>query len=578
MQILTTSKIKGCFYLVLGFLLCLPSLAFGQSFTELAASNYNTLPTGLQEAAVSWVDIDNDGDLDFIYTGRQSILSLPLFFIYRWDGTRFNREQPSITRVYNPTIAPADYDNDGDVDLFVAGTKAGGQFDVALYENNGIGIFSKNASYTTDFSSIDINTASQPAAAWGDYDNDGDPDLLFSWNEANPTNSPQLRLYNNTGIKLDESVVNQITNFGGSGVLNGDMDWGDFDQDGLLDIAIVGETSTGSISRVLRNLGNNQFQLQPLSVPGFKNGSVQWGDYDQDGLLDLLFCGESLGMGMTQVYRNTGTTFVLANSSMTGIRNGIARWADYRNNSGVSGSDGFPDVVIAGFDGTNSVLQTYFNNNGSGLFIADNSNTWLGYGNGTALAVGDFNEDRNIDILISGLENGTVATKIFERTSISTPAGVGAPILGAAVVNANSVTLNWDPPAGVTDSLSYNIYLGTSSQTDNEDGAESDLLTGERYIVRRGEVSITNKTYSNLPADTYYWSVQAIESNYRGSAFAAEGTFTIVNVLPNNSSFQDVTNTFPSAPTGVWKGLIEVADVDVDGDLDFLMGGAVNLG
>ncbi|MEM6343730.1 MAG: FG-GAP-like repeat-containing protein [Bacteroidota bacterium] len=542
----------------------------------MAGTNYNTLPFNLQDAAVSWIDVEGDGDLDFIYSGRQSILLPPVVHIYLRQGTSFQRLTNSITPVYNGTIAPADFDNDGDVDLFIAGSKAGGQFEVGLYQNNGSGFFSKNANFTTDFNSIDINIASQPSAAWGDYDNDGDPDLLFSWNEANPTNSPQLRLYTNTGIKLDESVVNQTTNFGGSGVINGDMDWGDYDQDGLLDIAITGETGSSSISRVLRNLGNNQFQLQPLSVPGFKNGSVQWGDYDLDGLLDLLFCGESMGVGMTQVYRNTGTTFSLVNSAMTGIRNGVARWGDYRNNAGNQGSDGYPDVIIAGFDGTTSIIQAYSNNNGSGFFNADNSNTWQGFGNGTALAIGDFNEDQSVDILIAGLENGTPATKIFERTSVSSPAAAGVPTLKAPVVSGNSVSLSWSPPAGFNNPLSYNIYLGTTSLTDDEDGAESDLLTGERFIARRGEIADSSKTYNNLPANTYYWSVQGIESNYKGTPFATEGTFTIVNVLPNNSSFQDVTLTgfSPSPPTGVWRGWMDAADFDADGDQDFIMIGS----
>ncbi|MFK7920754.1 MAG: FG-GAP repeat domain-containing protein, partial [Bacteroidia bacterium] len=383
MQTLNISTYKRYFYLLLGCVLGLPTIAEAQSYTELAGTNYNSLPINLQDAAISWLDIDGDGDLDFIYTGRQSVLLPPVVHIYRRQGASFQRITPSITAVYDGVIAAADYDNDGHVDLFIAGTKAGGQFDVGLYSNNGIGVFTKNPSYTTDLSSININTASKPAAAWGDYDNDGDPDLLFSWNQSAAGNSPQLRLYANTGIKLDESVVNQTTNFGGSGVINGDMDWGDYNQDGLLDIVLTGETSSSSISRVLTNLGNNQFQLLPLSVPGFKNGSAQWGDYDRDGQLDLLFCGESAGMGMTQVYRNNGTSFVLASSTMTGIRNGVARWGDYT-------SDGYLDVVIAGSNGLTNNLQTYIYNSGGGVFLPDNTNTWLGYGSGVALAFGDY--------------------------------------------------------------------------------------------------------------------------------------------------------------------------------------------
>ncbi|MFK7925638.1 MAG: FG-GAP repeat domain-containing protein, partial [Bacteroidia bacterium] len=202
---------------------------------------------------------------------------------------------------------------------------------------------------------------------------------------------------------------------------------------------------------------------------------------------------------------------------------------------------------------------------------------WLGYGSGVALAFGDYDDDQLLDILIAGLENGTAATKVFHRTSTAVTLPAVAPSLSTPVVNANSVTLSWTTPST---GLSYNLYLGTSSQSDDLDGAEADLSTGQRFIVRRGELASTTKTYNNLAAGTYYWSVQGIENNYKGTPFATEGTFTIVNILPNTSSFQDVTaaSFSPSPPTGVWKGLIEPADVDLDGDLDFLLAGADALG
>src|SRR5207253_1878954 len=86
--------------------------------------------------------------------------------------------------------------------------------------------------------------------------------------------------------------------------------WGDFDNDGDLDILITGFTGSSRISRVYRNDGGTFTDINAGLTP-VRRGSVAWGDYDNDGDLDILLTGEaSPGTNIARIYRNDGGTFI----------------------------------------------------------------------------------------------------------------------------------------------------------------------------------------------------------------------------------------------------------------------------
>ena len=94
-----------------------------------------------------------------------------------------------------------------------------------------------------------------------------------------------------------------------TGVLGGQISWGDYDNDGDLDLAIAGrDTVSTDVSKIYRNDGGGVFTDIEAALTGV-SGSVSWGDYDNDGDLDLALAGsynDGSAHYVSSIYRNDG--------------------------------------------------------------------------------------------------------------------------------------------------------------------------------------------------------------------------------------------------------------------------------
>ncbi len=232
-----------------------------------------------------WGDFDSDGDQD-LYAGNH--FNTPN--LYRNDGGTFTDIQPlADTGIKSGPddwhgAAWGDYNNDGFLDLYVVVGKARDGSD--FYINNGDETFMENALAA----GVKNDDGRGRVPQWVDYDNDGYLDIFV----ANDVNAAPHALYHNndgggTFTDVAESAEIDFT-FGADGVA-----WADYDNDGWMDFIL---TKTGSGNPKGFNLFRNRTdQNEPFEdvtdKVGFTSGDGQfprtaaWGDYDNDGDLDL---------------------------------------------------------------------------------------------------------------------------------------------------------------------------------------------------------------------------------------------------------------------------------------------------
>jgi hypothetical protein len=278
----------------------------------------------------------------------------------------------------------ADFDNDGYQDLFVATTNG-----IIVYKNRGDGSFDRitgNIGLT--------NSANANKIIFADFDQDGDLDMFAAGKAGN-----MLFRNNGDGTFTENAAAMNLTG-DKKGTLS--MDFGDWDDDGDLDIVALG--ADGGIELFNNNRHSNFSNISKavgLDNSQYKGTAITLGDYNNDGTLDILIAGGPGGKCF--LLKNEGGHFVAdekaseqLTNSLKGIKVYDVAFLDYDN-------DGHQDIIIAGVN-DNGVQKgvRLFHNDGSKGFSDANSllpeNVMQAY----RIAIADFNFDGDRDIFFFG--------------------------------------------------------------------------------------------------------------------------------------------------------------------------------
>ncbi|MBV5343795.1 VCBS repeat-containing protein, partial [bacterium] len=150
------------------------------------------------------------------------------------------------------------------------------------------------------------------ALSFGDFDNDGDLDLLVSgeYEMGMPIGKCMTKIYRNDNGKFVEYPTNLV------GVDSKNVGWVDIDHDGDLDIYVFGLSGYDedyqqlNASKIYIN-NNGVFTEKEFPIKIYSGDGIAWGDYDNDGDLDLALSGSSaFGIYYTKVYENRKGLFV----------------------------------------------------------------------------------------------------------------------------------------------------------------------------------------------------------------------------------------------------------------------------
>ena len=368
-----------------------------------AQAQFTDIKAGLKAAqygSAEWVDYDGDGDLDIMTNGQTANTSVETT-IYNNDGNgHFTAVNVGIANFRVGAYDWGDYDGDGDLDLVFFGSDSNGNNISALFPNdnsNGFGYMPLN---------LGIIFNSKYAVDGGDFDGDGDLDLVVTGQDT-ANGITATRIYRNDGAG---DFVN--INAGLTGLYTGGVEWGDYDGDGDLDLVITGQDDKHTAQTIIyRNDGLGKFIDVKAGIAGVTNYDhcLKWGDYDQDGDLDLAITGWNNNIGYTtQIYRNDGSdTFTLLNAGLVGAQSSSVDWGDYDG-------DGDLDLVETGeayINNTSTFATILYRNDGSGVFTDANANLpAVGYG--TAIW-GDYDRDGDPDLLVTGA--GADSTMIYRN-------------------------------------------------------------------------------------------------------------------------------------------------------------------
>ena len=283
---------------------------------------------------VAWGDYDADGDLDILIAGYTDGAEITKIYKNGGDDT-FGETSISFPVLTDGSTNFIDYNNDGYVDILLSGYD-GANYIAVLYKNNGDATFSD--------SGIFLPGAIKSSYEWGDYDNDGDMDIFITG--LGGDGNLFSKLFENTGNDVFVETLNDFV-----GAWLGDMAWGDYDNDGDLDILLSGYTfSTERITKLYKNDGEGNFdEVLFTGLVGVSHSSTVWGDYDNDGDLDVFIAGTYEGSGswvrVTDVFVNNGddTFSALGLTFSADAYWGESAWGDYNN-------DGRLDLICSGYD------------------------------------------------------------------------------------------------------------------------------------------------------------------------------------------------------------------------------------
>ena len=255
------------------------TILYLNSGSDMVRLNVDGIPN-VWGGSVEWGDVDGDGDADLLLAGARNLVvpfdAVTRVFLNNGDRT-FTDGGFNLPGIAFGDASWSDMDGDGDLDIALTGDTGDGNLYSGIFRND-------NGQF------VDIHADLPPllngSVAWADFDLDGDQDLFLTGGKIGPEilTGQSILFVNQNGIFTRHP-------FPFDGILSGEAVWGDYENDGDPDLYISGSSKPlgSGVGRLFRNV-NGQFAAE-LDLVGLSNSSVAFGDYNGDGDMDLVIVG-----------------------------------------------------------------------------------------------------------------------------------------------------------------------------------------------------------------------------------------------------------------------------------------------
>jgi hypothetical protein len=472
----------------------------------------------------SWCDYNSDGKFDLFISGIDDKTNIMHASLYKNNGnnTFTMTDVTNIPNLIYGCSAWGDYNNDGNVDLLTTGTKSGSSDanQTKLFKNNGNGNFQEI--------STSLPQIGEGYVEWVDMNNDGKLDVFIMG--INNQDKFEIGVYQNMG---NDSFVMKSVNFKSIYGSRGNFSkcqakWADFDNDGLKDVVISMGSSSDFDFRFYKNLGNFTFKEINIGLPKLNYVSMAVGDINQDGLIDLAFIGSknqtlySTDYNDIHLFINKGNlSFDTTNLiHQNGVFWNTMEMADFNN-------DGFPDILYFG-NWENKQLSLFSNNKNNTFSFTFQSIPDCDEG---GALFGDFNNDHNLDILYFGELNpsGKEISSMYQNTLVYKNIRPAPPVdLEVTAIN-KELKFAWNKSSDDStkaSSLYYNIRIGTRTNPDSLVSSNSTSQNLKYYHLGNANMNLSY-VYNNFPVGHYLANIQSIDNSYNVSDFSENLEFCI---------------------------------------------------
>ena len=486
-----------------------------KSFLVRRFVNSNQSITDLQQSALAWGDYNNDESPDLVVSGEDINGKSRTVLFDNKNGVLKENTEIILPYFKNGSFAWGDYDNDDDLDLALSGNSEVGIISLILRNNpTGTLMLDELNSYT-------IENVDQSSMDWGDYDNDGDVDLVLIGVDG--SGNYITKIYKNSNGTLKEDTNQNL-----SGYANGKVKWIDYDNDGDLDLTIIGDNLDYDSGRIYKNDGSGNLTEDIASkLPAVFSSDMAWCDFDSDGDLDVVVTGWSLITDKIEIKVLINdpvgklTEEPALSSKLKGVRGGSICWGDYDN-------DGDADLVISGNDENNQPFLAAYENRYN-TFNLDYYQIFSGV-QFSSISLIDIENDGDLDLVTigaGGVSLTSFSTVYDNNESVVNPnEAPQSPSRLKYELNEDQVVLSWNRGTDFEDNgtdslaLTYVYKMGTAP-------GGSEIASG-RFEPGFGKLGFARSVkIINLESGLYYWSVKSIDNGLKESEWIGGQSFMV---------------------------------------------------